>query len=492
MADSDKDILITPNTGATTDPKIVFSSGATSGDPITLSTVDDGTTSTLSFEGSAGQLFSISNDMSGTIFSVGDVSGVPSIEVDASGDVRIAEFGGNVTIAGSGSVGIGTSTPTDLLTVQSPASGGGNGITLKRNDNGTDQRVGAISFGNTEDDDLAVIAVKTSTGNNSDGNLEFYTQLDTDTTPTLRMHIGSNGQVNIGETPALVDGNNPRHVLHIGGTTVNPSYEQLSMAPGSNSGGETATTIRMANVGNDFYLTNNYYNWGTDRFDDTNEGQAFLQMKEDGRFWFGGRSSATTDSPNYNVGIDGKDGSISAGTYLTMGNGTGKLNVWGNSDTSDEDVELRLYDNDTDAGSAVPTIAFYKGSGGGPVRFADIRANDALGVQIRDGSGNDLLVVSLGGDLTVSGDVNSLSDARLKTDVKTLTNSLDKVKNLRGVSYIKNDKQGIGLIAQEVKEVLPEVVHEDKYYSVTYGNVVAVLIEAIKELEARVAQLEAK
>ena len=88
--------------------------------------------------------------------------------------------------------------------------------------------------------------------------------------------------------------------------------------------------------------------------------------------------------------------------------------------------------------------------------------------------------------------MNSLSDARLKTDVKTLTNSLDKVKNLRGVSYIKNDKQGIGLIAQEVKEVLPEVVHEDEYYSVTYGNVVAVLIEAIKELEARVAQLEAK
>ena len=96
MADSDKDILITPNTGAAADPKIVFSSGATSGDPITLSTVDDGTTSTLSFEGSAGQLFSISNDMSGTIFSVGDVSGVPSIEVDASGDVRIAEFGGSL------------------------------------------------------------------------------------------------------------------------------------------------------------------------------------------------------------------------------------------------------------------------------------------------------------------------------------------------------------------------------------------------------------
>ena len=201
-----------------------------------------------------------------------------------------------------------------------------------------------------------------------------------------RMRITTTGQVNIGETPALVSGNNPRHVLHIGGTTVNPSYEQLSMSPGSNSSGETATRVRMANVGNDFYLTSNYYNWGTHRFDDTNEGQAFLQMKEDGRFWFGGRSSATTDSPNYNVGIDGSDGSITAGSYMTMVNGLGKLNVWGNSDVSDADVELRLYDNDTTAGSAIPTISFYKGSGGGPVKFASIRANDILGFQFRDGS----------------------------------------------------------------------------------------------------------
>jgi hypothetical protein len=158
----------------------------------------------------------------------------------------------------------------------------------------------------------------------------------------------------------------------------------------------------MANVGNDFYLTNNYYNWGTHRFDDTNEGQAFFKMSEDGRFSFGGRSSATTDSPSYNAGI-GYDGSISAGTSMTMVNGTGKLNVWGNSDTSDEDVELRLYDNDTDAGSVIPTIAFYKGTNSGPVRFADIRANDVNGVSIRDGSGNDLFTVGLTGLITQPG-----------------------------------------------------------------------------------------
>jgi len=98
MADSDKNILITPQRSQTSDPTILFKSGATSGDPITLYVTDDGTISTLSFEGSAGQLFSISNDLTGTIFSVNDVSGIPSIEVDDDGTVRLAEFAGNVLV----------------------------------------------------------------------------------------------------------------------------------------------------------------------------------------------------------------------------------------------------------------------------------------------------------------------------------------------------------------------------------------------------------
>ena len=100
MADSDKNIVITPQTSQTSDPTIEFKSGATSGDPITLNVTDDGTTSSLSFEGSAGQLFSISNDLTGTIFAVADGSGIPIIEADADGTVRIAEFGGQLNLGG--------------------------------------------------------------------------------------------------------------------------------------------------------------------------------------------------------------------------------------------------------------------------------------------------------------------------------------------------------------------------------------------------------
>jgi len=96
MADSDKDILITPQTDASSDPTVVYKSGATSGDPITLSVTDDGAVSTLDFSGSAGQLFSISNDLSGTIFSAADGSGIGIIEADADGTVRLAPFGGIV------------------------------------------------------------------------------------------------------------------------------------------------------------------------------------------------------------------------------------------------------------------------------------------------------------------------------------------------------------------------------------------------------------
>lgn len=100
MANTDKNIVITPNIGSSSDdPKIVFSGAdaSTAAQNITLYAypTDNGT---LSFEGSSGQLFSITNSLSGTIFSVNDVSGIPSIEVDDDGTIRFAEFAGNVLI----------------------------------------------------------------------------------------------------------------------------------------------------------------------------------------------------------------------------------------------------------------------------------------------------------------------------------------------------------------------------------------------------------
>lgn len=87
----------------------------------------------------------------------------------------------------------------------------------------------------------------------------------------------------------------------------------------------------------------------------------------------------------------------------------------------------------------------------------------------------------------------SSSDARLKSEVETIADAMDLVSALRGVRFTMDESRQIGVIAQEVAAVLPEVVRADGQsgqLSVAYGNIVGLLIEAIKELAARVAALE--
>jgi hypothetical protein len=101
MALSDKNILITPNIGSASDPKIVFSGAdaSTGAQNITLQ-VYPTNSGTLSFEGSAGQLLSITNSLSGTIYAVNDISGIPSIEVLDTGLVKLNQYNGDTNIGG--------------------------------------------------------------------------------------------------------------------------------------------------------------------------------------------------------------------------------------------------------------------------------------------------------------------------------------------------------------------------------------------------------
>jgi len=94
------------------------------------------------------------------------------------------------------------------------------------------------------------------------------------------------------------------------------------------------------------------------------------------------------------------------------------------------------------------------------------------------------------------------SDLRYKKNIATIPNAIDKVTRLRGVSFDWRQEEfpelnfskgrNLGFIAQEIKEVLPEVVSQDNkgYYSVAYSNVVPVLVEAIKEQQQTIAQLQ--
>ncbi len=94
------------------------------------------------------------------------------------------------------------------------------------------------------------------------------------------------------------------------------------------------------------------------------------------------------------------------------------------------------------------------------------------------------------------GNVTAYSDKRHKKDISTIDGGLEKVNKLRGVYFTKidTDQKGSGVIAQELQEVMPELVLTDKKgeLSVAYGNITGVLIEAIKELTAKVEALENK
>ena len=98
------------------------------------------------------------------------------------------------------------------------------------------------------------------------------------------------------------------------------------------------------------------------------------------------------------------------------------------------------------------------------------------------------------GDILATGNVTAYSDRRLKSDIVKLKDALNKIDKLNGYTYVMNDKPSTGLIAQEVLEVLPEVVHgsEETTYSLAYGNMTGIIIEAIKELREKVLELENK
>ena len=115
---------------------------------------------------------------------------------------------------------------------------------------------------------------------------------------------------------------------------------------------------------------------------------------------------------------------------------------------------------------------------------------------IRDGS-TTRFTFDDAGDFTATGNVTAYSDINLKEDIQLIPNALDKLKTLKGITYLRNDlNDGIrhtGVIAQEVEKVLPEAVRTDEngVLSVAYGNMIGILIEAIKEQDKTINELKA-
>jgi hypothetical protein len=98
------------------------------------------------------------------------------------------------------------------------------------------------------------------------------------------------------------------------------------------------------------------------------------------------------------------------------------------------------------------------------------------------------------GNFTATGDITAYSDDTLKTNVQLIDGALGRVQAIRGVTFdrISDGSTSTGVIAQELKAVLPEAVHTDAngVHSVAYGNITGLLIEAVKELSEQVNSLK--
>lgn len=175
------------------------------------------------------------------------------------------------------------------------------------------------------------------------------------------------------------------------------------------------------------------------------------------------------------------DGTVKTDTLTVDENATitGNLSVAGN-----------LTGNGVNAGARAALSAgtgiSYNSSTGVITCTVDTPAEVGLGNLSNNGN-------NLSGNFTATGNVTAFSDERLKENVETIEGALDKVSQMRGVMYDKDGERGTGVIAQEMQQVMPEVVIDSgrgDYLSVAYGNIVGVLIESIKELKAEIEELK--
>ena len=204
--------------------------------------------------------------------------------------------------------------------------------------------------------------------------------------------------------------------------------------------------------------------------------------------------SLTSDSAVLNIGADND-------VTLTH-DGTTGVTIAANPITLDSGADIVL---DADGADIVfkdggTTIAHLTNSSSDFVIETKVQDKDFIIKGDDGGSGITALTIDMSsaGAATFNNDVTAFSDKRLKTDIQPITNALEKVMQMQGVYYKRNDVQDaktqVGVLAQDIETILPEVVltAEDDMQtkSVDYGKLTAVLIEAVKQLSNEVTHLK--
>ena len=249
----------------------------------------------------------------------------------------------------------------------------------------------------------------------------------------------------------------------------------------------TATGDHAAAMGNETTASGNY---STSMGDNTTASGSTSTAMGSSTIASGGRSTAmgrnTTASGWYSTSMG----------YYTTASGSYST-AMGDVTTTSGERSTAMGKGTTASDYASLVIGQYNSSGSSATSASSFNTSNTafvIGNGVDSSNKSDAFKVMFNGDTTVGGDITISSDARLKSNIASLGATLSKLLLIDGKSYEKDGKQRIGVLAQEIQEVFPELVTEDdnEMLAVNYQGLVPVLINALKEQDKIIKSQEAR
>jgi hypothetical protein len=486
---SDSPFMVRSADGATTFLRILGNGnvgiGTTSPSSLlTLRPPTNGTSSTLEFSNSDNAVISAYYSLTFAVNNSNTQSG-RTINFTSGGKGYSDQAKTMMVIqADSGNVGIGTTSPSSKLHVFDSTTAAttlvrgidanlASSYMLQHGGGGSRTEVDGtwyMSYGSAQTDFGL-------TPNLGGGLVFWFTSGSTTTNPMTLKRSGNavfTGNVGIGTA-------SPSHILDVNGGAADTTLRVQTT-------GQNPVRLRLTNEERDFILTNNP---GDDLLSFFYADANRLQFNTTNQWFPNGNVGIGTTSPSTKLHVAGI---ITAATTSN----SGRIN-FGLEDTGIAIYRDNAYDLviQQDASSGSPVYI----SGAGNVVISIDSNNNQTDCAFIVGSNaiksvNTLFSVNESGNATVAGTLTELSSIRYKENIENIRYGLDKVVQLRGVTYTKKDTgvKEIGLIAEEVESILPDLIlrnPEGEADSISYSRITALLIEAIKELKIEIEELKA-